>query len=207
MENKSTTLKELDYDYKPMSFRDSLLLSKLSKSMNVGDFIEMYIDKVTTLDVRKIKELPLQDCFTIMFMYLVEQFDNPEVFDGVHAKDFVFQELQEDEQITTYRKTRFSNIITLEQFKSAEKYCYLKGDIDLLGMYILSECCLKSRVIGKELLLDADTTQDLKDTVKLLNYLFGNASMCKVDLLHDISKIGFVTKDNQFAEFSTEFFF
>lgn len=202
------TLDKLDYSYNHISLKDSLRLSKEAKRMNIFEFYEHLIDIYTTLDKRQINELLLQDVYSLLMMYLVENFDNPEVAQGVFANEFLGQKPNYEEQIIKIGNFRFSNMaLTLEQAKKVEKYCYINADKDLLGVYLLAGCCLKSLKDGVDTLLKADDTPGLRTQLKELNHLFGAVSYAKIDCLVDVGNISVVSSENKFLSLDNEFFF
>jgi len=204
------TLQKLDYQIKPINFKKSLEFSLQSKKMNTFEFFKYFILEATTLDERAVSELLIQDVFSILIDYLVTTFNNPILSEEplIYARDFLVNKPNYNEQTININGYRFSNTaITLEKAINAERYCYMNGDADFLGIYLLAESCLKGRKEGVETLLNLPDTPEHREKIKTLNTLMGQVSYAKCDFLVDFKNVSLITKDNYFMPLETEFFF
>lgn len=201
-------MKNLDFKMTQLSFRDSVELNKKSKTLNTYEFYAYMLDKVTTLDTREINDLLLQDVYSILIQYLLEQFENPELASGIFASDFISHEQDYDEKIVKINGYRFSNThLTLKRAIEAEKYCYIKRDLSLLNFYLLGSTCLKGLKEGVEAILNTSDSNTHRELVKALNNNIGLVSYSKIDLLADLEKVSILDSKNRFISIENEFFF
>jgi hypothetical protein len=202
------TINDLDYDIKSISFKESLELSLVAGKMNSFEFYAFFVEKVTTLDMKQVNNLLVQDIFAILLEYLFQTFDNPQISEipQIYAKDFLTNNSYE-EKIITINKFRFSNTnITLKKAIDAEKYCYLSGDADLLSIYIMASSCLKGLKSGVDTLLMQDDCKNTREDIKALNSIL-KIGFVDVDFLVDLKSPSLLDKKNRYASLENEFFF
>jgi hypothetical protein len=206
-EIKPITLKDVgDFKINTLTFRESLELKRMTKNMNTFEFCGAFLEKVTTLDDEQIYSLVIQDIYSIMLEYLLEQFDNPLISDTLTVKDFLSQEPNYEEEIFKIGDFRFTNMITLHKAIECEKYCYLKRDVEFLSMYIMAGSCLKGIPQGVETLLNTNDTSEHRNNILTLNKLIGQVSHTQIDLLVDLKNVSIIT-GNSYLPLDTNLFF
>lgn len=201
-------LDKLDYELNPISFLESLEYSNKAKKLKPIEFMFTFLEKVSNLDTLQINQLPLQDAISLLLLYLIDNFSNPEVYKDTYANDFTFQvPPRYDEKIIKIGKYRFTNKINIAKAMEIENYCYIKGQPQLLSIYLLCGHCLKGTKEGVETILNGDDSVELRNNIKALNSAIGDVSLCKIDLLSDLENISLITKKNTIAKLDLEFFF
>lgn len=201
-------LDTLDYELNPISFLESLEYANKAKKLKPIEFIFTFLEKVSNLDARQINQLPLPDAISLLLLYLIDNFQNPEVYKDTYANDFTFQVPPNyNEKIIKIGKYRFTNKIPMIKAIEIENYCYTKGRPDLLSIYLLCGHCLKGTKEGVETILNGDDSIELRNDIKALNNAIGSISLCKLDLLNDLENISLVTQKNTVASLDLEFFF
>lgn len=204
---KYYTLNELNFKGKMLTFKESLELKRETKNMNTYEFFAYFISKVTTLDDEQIYNLLLQDSYSIMLNYLLEQFENPLLTDSLTVKDFLSQEPNYEEQIIEIGGYRFSNLnITLQKAIECEKYCYLKKDTDLLSVYIMAGSCKKGIKEGIDTILGTPDTKEHRENIRALNALISQVSVAQIDCLVELENVSLVS-NNSYLAINTDFFF
>ena len=204
---KYYTLNELNYSSRMLTFKDSLQLKRETKNMNTYEFFAYFIGKVTTLDDEQIYNLLLQDSYSIMLNYLLEQFENPLLTDNLTVKDFLLQKPNYEEKIIEIGGYRLSNLnITLQKAIECEKYCYLKKDTDLLSVYIMAGSCKKGIKEGVDTILGTADTKEHREAIRALNAILLQVSVAQVDFLVELKDISLVSNDS-YLEINSDFFF
>jgi hypothetical protein len=203
-------LNSLEYDYNDIKVKDSIRLSKEAKRLNLFEFLELYLDKITTLDLRQINQLLLQDVYSIIIKYLMEKFENGLLVNNppLSPSDFLIQKPNYEEVIYKIDNYRFSNLaLTLDRAKKVEKYCYLNNDKDLLSLYLLAGTCLKGLKEGTDTIINNDDSIELRNHINKLNELIGQVSYVKINLLLDFENLSIISNTNNYYVLDTEFFF
>jgi len=175
--------------------------------MNTFEFYGAFLENVTTLDDIQIYSLTIQDVYSILLEYLLEQFENPLLSENLSVKDFLTQTPNYQEQIVKIGDYRFSNMITLHKAIECEKYCYLKRESEFLSIYIMAGACLKSIPKGVETLLNTPDTKEHRDNVRVLNGLIGQVSHTQIDLLLDLENVSILSGNNYLPLEPNLFFF
>ena len=186
-----TSVDGIDFEIVSLTVRESLELTKKQKKLEFFGFLVEFIDAVTTLDQRQIKELKVQSAIAIMVYHRMYFWDNEVVSDNpvLTPKDFL-RDGSYDEEFINISGYRFSNIATLSQMADAERLCYLKGDSDLLCFYLLAGLCQKNLKSGLKAILDEQVdSQEYRESLKELNTKFSAVGSVSLDLLQDTGKI------------------
>ena len=191
-------------EFIPITIPQSIKLSK--QKLTKGNFIEQYLLLCTKLSSQEIKALKLNTALDYMLQYLYSQFGDIEMADGVS----LLQMYQDAEMVDLDKKEhikingyRFEKTLTVEMLQQAESKCYLKGESELLGLYVLASMCSKGIDTGLEVI--SSLSDNIENRYKLfeLEQMVNANSELKISLLADPSTItvGGVVWQNDFFFF------
>ncbi len=205
-----TKLIDIEYEILPLTVKQSLSFAKQSNLLNTFQFYKELLNTMTTLDARQVDNMLLCDVYTVLVQMLSEHFELPVIdSQGLTSADLIIKtEGNYEEQIMTVGKYRFSSLkLTLKQAIDCEKLCYIKGDADFLGLYLLAGSCLKNLKAGVDTLLNTVADKSTMTSIRQLNNMVGNVSFTRVDFLLEPQNVCLITRDNTYLSLSKPLFF
>jgi hypothetical protein len=191
-------------DFIPITIPQSIKLSK--QKLTKGNFIEQYLLLCTKLSPKEIKALRLNTALDYMLQYLYSQFGDIEMAEGITLLQMYQDAEMVDSDKRDYIKIngyRFEKTLTVEMLQQAESKCYLKGENDLLGLYVLASMCSKGIDTGLEVISSLNDSAENRYKLFELEQMINANSELKISLLADPSNItvGGVVWQNDFFFF------
>ncbi len=177
-------------EFTGITIEQTIMLSK--KQLTKGDFIVEYLDTVSKLSKKEIRELSLNQALNYMLQFLYENFNNPEIAEGITVLDLYSDEDTKSEDKPSIIKIdgySFKTDITVENLISAERLCYLKGHHQLLGLYCLASTCLKGIETGVQTLLKAKDSNSIRSSIITLDEYISKNYDLNISFLLDTEHI------------------
>jgi hypothetical protein len=193
-------------EFTQITIPQSIRLSK--QKLTKGNFIEQYLLLCTKLSQKDITELKVNVAIDYMLQYLYSQFGDIEMADGISLlqlygdqdQDYFDIDKKEHIKIDGYR---FEKHLTVKMLQQAESKCYLKGESDLLGLYVLASMCSKGIDKGLDVISNMVDNIENRNKLYTLEQYINSGSDLKISLLADPSTItiGGVVWSNDFFFF------
>lgn len=193
----SLTLKNINFEIASLLARD---ISKDKPFLSIHNILKA----VSNIDKLSLQEISIQEAISIVVAYRMMSFNNhPMTSDAspLYPADFLIEyddNYVRDGQLVSiesrdYGRVRFNPYITLANAIKAERDALIAQKTEMLGLFVLGAGCIfesstKSNVvIGREVLLNMEYSDENIASLNTLNLLLSSVSNIEISLFQGIN--------------------